>query len=67
MSTPSSESGEPRVTLPVELRDYFAGQALMMVRQPEYPTAPPLEQQASDLARIAYMVADAMLKAREAR
>ncbi len=61
---PSTEIYEPGMSL----RDYFAGQALdEMIYGPNTPRDPdimPLDEEARRIAKMSYMVADAMLKER---
>lgn len=60
---------EPLVTKPISLptvdgmslRDWFAGQALAMLADPDFDHSP------EDTARLVYRIADAMLKAREVK
>lgn len=47
------------------LRDWYAGQALAGL-MPSWPLDRPVRHSPSDLARISYRLADAMLEAREA-
>ena len=57
---PSNEKDVPAVPLQIDLRDYFAAQALVANKGWIVGTA-------DDAARDAYTIADAMLKAREAK
>lgn len=59
-TTKHNENGAPAV-LPVDLRDYFAGQALANGNIEEH-SGP---QWADRVAEQAYKIADAMLKARK--
>jgi len=60
---------EPLVTKPISLplaesmtlRDWFAGKALTMLADPDFSASP------EDTAKLVYRIADAMLKAREAK
>lgn len=54
-----TKTGE-KIELPVSLRDYFAGQALMAYRSLGAPSF-----EASKIATLCYNDADAMLKERE--
>lgn len=52
----------------IELRDYFAGQALAMAREdilalPEFQQSP--EAALHEMAKLAYAIADAMLDVRD--
>ena len=62
---PSSEAHQHGMHSPQEgmtLRDYFAAKAMQPIKSQAIDYA---KAEANDMARKAYMIADAMLKARE--
>ena len=65
-TTPNKEKAEP-VVLPVDLRDWFAGRAMVALLERDLADAAHAEVAGADnIARIAYLAADAMLEARKA-
>ncbi len=65
-TTQSNEKPVPLVALPVDLRDYFAGQALpMLIEFLKHDSRDAGVRYVDYCAQQAYATADAMLKARQ--
>lgn len=62
-TTQSKEKAAPAVQLPVDLRDYFAAKAMQ-----GFAADPSMDEVClGDIADLSYEMADAMLRAREAK
>ncbi|WP_156440930.1 hypothetical protein [Burkholderia sp. ABCPW 14] len=69
-TTQSNEKDAPHVALPVDLRDWFAGKAMNAAMNAAMMTFKPSSiaiyaSMSKVIAEVAYIVADAMLKARD--